>query len=460
MPFQHHHGLCTTRHRNDNGDLHCSRNATAQIATSKADQKTKMQSRTTEGRRGEQESHVNAPSLWSTIALVCATIHAAAIHAAAIHASAINSIQTIPSDENACNKIRPNPNATLTAVTFFAVTISFVLSTTRACASTRAGARARVGARACAGPCAQAGTATWASTATRASTAALSTIANDVATDTAAEGSTYLQIPSKWYVVSVSNIAMTFVIDNALTVIKEPTIINGNNNEVRSEWTEYKCMYECRMSDCINVFIKKRINILWILKNILRAAHDIPISFFFYTNYITVYFCTYLSGHFLEAPREYIHPGLVLGLDWASCQLSSTCVFLVCPGPPIILLFIPTIHVSHMYPPLTTRQLNTGTQVNNMGMLHLTYNRHAYLHHIIFTIQFFLHTSSTLLGRPAGPDPSCQEQYECKKLLTCIWLTRSAPPCDWWQSPKFGWNWLLSIRLSGMVHTFFGCFRN
>jgi hypothetical protein len=115
-------------------------------------------------------------------------------------------------------------------------------------------------------------------------------------------------------------------------------------------------------------------------------------------------FCTYLSGYFLGAPREYVHPGLVLGLDWTSCQHSSTCIFLV--------FLVPTIHVSHVHPPLTTRQLNTNIQVNNMAMLHLINNRHTYVHHIIITIQYFLHTSSTLSGRPAGLDPSCREQYQ------------------------------------------------
>ncbi len=38
-------------------------------------------------------------------------------------------------------------------------------------------------------------------------------------------------------------------------------------------------------------------------------------------------------------------------------------------------------------------------------MLHLMYNGRIYIHHIIGTIWFFLHTSPIPLGRPAGPDP-------------------------------------------------------
>ncbi len=122
--------------------------------------------------------------------------------------------------------------------------------------------------------------------------------------------------------------------------------------------------------------------------------------------------CTYLSSCFLGAPHEYVRHGLVLGLDWTSCQFSSTCIFLVCLGPPSILLFVPTLHVSGVHPPLPTGQLNTSTQLNNMARLHLIYNGHTYLrvHHINVTIHSLLHTSSTLLGRPAGPDPFCREQ--------------------------------------------------
>jgi hypothetical protein len=82
----------------------------------------------------------------------------------------------------------------------------------------------------------------------------------------------------------------------------------------------------------------------------MHAVHNIPISFSSSYDYIIVYFCTYMSGYFLEAPREYVHPGLVPRLDWASCQLSSTYIFFICPGPPSILLFVPVIHVSQVHP--------------------------------------------------------------------------------------------------------------
>ncbi len=137
--------------------------------------------------------------------------------------------------------------------------------------------------------------------------------------------------------------------------------------------------------------------------NIVQATCNISVFFPFSNKLHYHILCKYLSVYFLRAPCEYVHLGLVLRLDWTSCQLSFIGTFLVCLGPPSILLFVPMIHVSHVHPPLTTGRLNTSTHVNKMAMLHLIYNRHTYVHHINITIQLFLYTSSTLLGRPAGP---------------------------------------------------------
>ncbi len=118
----------------------------------------------------------------------------------------------------------------------------------------------------------------------------------------------------------------------------------------------------------------KQNNQAWM--NIVLATHNV--SFFYSFSHKLSYhtLCTYLSSYFLGAPREYVHLVLVLGLVWTSCQLSSTRILLVCLGPPSILLFVPTTHVSHVHPSLTTEQLNTSTQVNNMAMLYLIYNGH------------------------------------------------------------------------------------
>ncbi len=106
--------------------------------------------------------------------------------------------------------------------------------------------------------------------------------------------------------------------------------------------------------------------------NIIKYEHNNQVLSFL-TRIIYHILSTYLSGYLLEAPREFIRHSLVLRLDWTSCQFSSTCIFLVCLGPPSILPFVPTIHVSGVHPPLPTRQLNTSIQVNNMASLHLIY---------------------------------------------------------------------------------------
>ncbi len=154
----------------------------------------------------------------------------------------------------------------------------------------------------------------------------------------------------------------------------------------------------------------------------MQVTHDISVPFsFFGTCYIlyTLYILEQLSSWSISRTRHVPH-GLVLGSDWTSCQPSFACIILVSLGPFSILLFVPSFHVSHAHPPLSIGQLNTSIQVNNMAMLHLIYNSHTYLHHIHITIHSLLHTSSTLLGRPAGPDPFCQEQYPSySSVLTC-----------------------------------------
>jgi hypothetical protein len=54
---------------------------------------------------------------------------------------------------------------------------------------------------------------------------------------------------------------------------------------------------------------------------------------------------------------------------------------------------------------LLSRRLLTNVQVNNITTLYDTHG-HTYIHHIGISIILPFYTSSTLLGRPAGPDPS------------------------------------------------------
>jgi hypothetical protein len=112
--------------------------------------------------------------------------------------------------------------------------------------------------------------------------------------------------------------------------------------------------------------------------------------------------CTYLNGYLLEAPCEYVLHGHVPGLDWTSCWLSSISIFLVCSGPPSILLFVPTTHVSHSNPPLPAGQLNTSVQVNNMATLHHRYTvTHIYITFILLFIPFFILLPLLWAGRLA-----------------------------------------------------------
>jgi hypothetical protein len=64
--------------------------------------------------------------------------------------------------------------------------------------------------------------------------------------------------------------------------------------------------------------------------------------------------------------------------------LSSISILLACLGPPSVLLFTPTTHVSRSNPPLPAGQLNTNVQVNNMATLQHIYTV-AYIY-ITFTL--------------------------------------------------------------------------
>jgi hypothetical protein len=127
--------------------------------------------------------------------------------------------------------------------------------------------------------------------------------------------------------------------------------------------------------------------------------------------------CTYLNSHLLEAPREYVLHGLDPGLDWVSFWSPSLNVFLVCYGPSSILLVVLMDRVSHPTPSLLLGRLLTNIQVKNITLLHDTHG-HTYIHHIGIIILLPYYTSFTLLGSPAGLDPSCLTQL-------CLFLSRS-----------------------------------
>jgi hypothetical protein len=105
----------------------------------------------------------------------------------------------------------------------------------------------------------------------------------------------------------------------------------------------------------------------------------------------------------LSAPREYVLYGLVPGLVWLSFWPPSPSM--PCHVQPSILLFISMYQISHLTPSLLSGWLLTNVQVNNITTLHDTHE-HMYIHHIGITILLPFYTSSTLLGRPAGTDPS------------------------------------------------------
>ncbi len=120
---------------------------------------------------------------------------------------------------------------------------------------------------------------------------------------------------------------------------------------------------------------------------------------------------------------------LALFHKYSSCLFWPTQYLAVCPNGSCFTL----------NPPLPAGQLNTSVQVNNMATLHHIYaHNHTYLHHTYITIHFLLHTSSTPLGRPAGPDSSCLSQ--CISVVFLSWR-RYTHPCQ--KRPEY-----LEVRLT------------
>ncbi len=124
---------------------------------------------------------------------------------------------------------------------------------------------------------------------------------------------------------------------------------------------------------------------IWIIKHdwIIKVTCIIPI-FSSHMNDNYVHFIHTWVANSWSTSR--IHPSwprpqVRLSLLSTPFHIVSSLFVLALPSS---LLFISTIHISHVHPPLTTRQLNTAIQVNNMGVLHLMYNGHIYTSHYYY----------------------------------------------------------------------------
>jgi hypothetical protein len=104
------------------------------------------------------------------------------------------------------------------------------------------------------------------------------------------------------------------------------------------------------------------------------------------------------------APREYVRPGLILELDWVLSFVALTLFVLAHPAA----CWLSQGFIFHTCNPLlTTRQLNTFIQVNIMGAWYSIYSTTSI--YTVYNISSYI--PSSLLGRPTGPELSCQEQY-------------------------------------------------
>ncbi len=121
------------------------------------------------------------------------------------------------------------------------------------------------------------------------------------------------------------------------------------------------------------------------------------------------------NSYILEQPSSWstlrIHPSwpqsrLRLGLLLVSLSKCISCL----SRPIQYLAVCPNGSDFNLTPSLLSERLLTDVQVNNITTLHDTHG-HTYIHHISITILLLFYTSSTLLGRLAGPGPSRLTQF-------------------------------------------------
>jgi hypothetical protein len=133
------------------------------------------------------------------------------------------------------------------------------------------------------------------------------------------------------------------------------------------------------------------------MDKMLQPTYD---NLFLWHNYaiITLYILEWSSSWSTSRIRH----------SWPQCRvrlrlllLSSISILLVCFSPPSILLFTPTTHVSRSTLPCQLSSLTPMYKLTTW-LHYILYTQHIYLHHIYITIHSLFHTSSTLLGRPAG----------------------------------------------------------
>ncbi len=100
-----------------------------------------------------------------------------------------------------------------------------------------------------------------------------------------------------------------------------------------------------------------------------------------------------------------------------------TCVHLVCLGPPSSLLFVPTIHISHMHPPLTTRWLNSYTSKHHGCVIQ--HVQRTYIHYSTFHLIFIPYSwAGRLVGTILTEKATCcLKSHLRSKTKDSSWMT-------------------------------------
>ncbi len=125
----------------------------------------------------------------------------------------------------------------------------------------------------------------------------------------------------------------------------------------------------------------------------------------FYNILMQIWFCTYLNGRLLAAPRKYVLHGFNSRLNWGSCCSVSWAFFLFVFARPAS-CWSPQWLKFHAHPSRLAGQFNTEVQVNNTAMPHLTQTyTHIHITFVLLSVSFFTLLPPPLAARLAQTLP-------------------------------------------------------
>jgi hypothetical protein len=169
-----------------------------------------------------------------------------------------------------------------------------------------------------------------------------------------------------------------------------------------------------------------------------------------------LWFCTYLNGRLLGAPRQYVLHGLNLGLNGGSCCPVSLALFLFVLSRPVSCCSLQRLKF-HAHPSILAGQFTTDVQVNNTAVPHLIHiYTHIYIKFILLSVFFFTLLPPPLAGRLAQTLPVWHNNYFTELHLDSWEGERTIREVDLWKCAAFSYtDFRIFVRRNIVFHEYF-----